>query len=110
MGGRTGSLFVKAGGGRPRADDMAAVLRSPLLLSAGGPLSSAGTAEPRQRGSVYSAVAAPRHRSAHVSPRLGASAVTGTAGVGRSGSKGFWPKLTFGDSQIINFSLMAILL
>lgn len=43
----------------------------------------------QERGSVYSAVAAPRHRSAHVSPRLGASAVTGTAGVGCSGSKGF---------------------
>lgn len=44
MGGETGSLFVEAGGGGgPRADDTAAVWRSPLLLSAGSPLSSAGT-------------------------------------------------------------------
>lgn len=43
MGGETGSLFVEAGGGGgPRADDTAAVWRSPLLLSAGSPLSSAG--------------------------------------------------------------------
>lgn len=89
MGGETESLFVEAGGGGPRADDTATVWRSPLLLSAGSPLSSAGGGEPQERGSVYSAVAAPRHRSAHVSPRLGTSAVTGTAGVGCSGSKGF---------------------
>lgn len=75
--------------GRLRVDDTAAVLRSALLLSAGSPQIFPGTAEPQERDSVYSAVSAPRHRSAHVSPRLGASVVTGTAGVGCSGSKGF---------------------
>lgn len=65
--------------------------------------------EAGEHGSVYSAVIAPCHRSLPVSPQLGASAVTSTAGVSCYRSKGFWPKLTFVDSQIINFSLMAIL-
>lgn len=93
MGGETGSLFVEDGGGGPRADDTAAVWRSPPPRSsqqeALGALQARGWGWGVGGGSVYSAVAAPRHRSAHVSPRLGASAVTGAAGVGCSGSKGF---------------------
>ena len=65
--------------------------------------------EAGEHGSVYSAVTAPCHRSLHVSPRLGASAATSTVRVSCSRSKGFWPKLTFVDSSIIHFSLMAIL-
>lgn len=73
------------------------------------PSKLSGHSETGEHDSVYSAVTAPCHRSLHMSPQLGAGAVTSSAGVSCCRSKGFWTKLTFVDSQMIHFSLMVIL-
>lgn len=94
---------------RAGAGDTGAALRFNLLLSAGSPLSSPRRGEAGEHGWVYSAVTA--HVTGHCMCHLSQAQVRRPAlpGSAPPDRKVSWPKLTSADSQIINFSLTAIL-